>query len=87
MRTDRFAESAKQEEGAVKPHTFDCGWYLPPAARRLAVTTACIVVLITLIAVAAGHGAYAVSVVGTAALTVAVTEGCKALLRLRPRTT
>lgn len=87
MRTNRLAESAKQEGDAVKRYTFDCGWYLPPAAGRLAATTASVVVLIMIIAIAAGYGGYALSVAVTATLTVTVTEGCKALLRLRPRTT
>lgn len=71
----------------MNSHAFNCGWYLPPAAVRLAATTASVVVLIMIVTVVAGYGVHGLSVAGTATLSVVVTEGCKALLQLRPRTT
>ncbi|MEU8417562.1 hypothetical protein AB0C24_32645 [Amycolatopsis japonica] len=71
----------------MKRHTFDCGWYLDPAARRIALLAGTITVLILVIAVAAGYGTNALGVAGATGLTVAVTEGGKAMFRLRRRPT
>ncbi|WP_409489502.1 hypothetical protein [Amycolatopsis sp. cmx-11-12] len=71
----------------MKRHTFDCGWYLDPAARGTALMTGTIIVLILVVAIAAGYGTSALGVAGAAGLTVAVNEGGKAVFRLRRRPT
>ena len=70
----------------MRTDTFNCGWYLPPRARWIAATTGLIIVVIVLVAFASGYGATALLTASAALLTAAVTEGCRAVLRLRPRT-
>ncbi|WP_410619100.1 hypothetical protein [Amycolatopsis sp. cmx-8-4] len=66
-------------------NTFDCGWYLSPAARRRVAMSGVVVVVILLIAFTFGYGSDALLAAGLALLTTAVAEGWKAVLRLRPQ--
>lgn len=70
----------------MRTDTFNCGWYLPPRARRIAAGTGLIIVVIVLVAFVSGYGTTALLTASAALLTAAVAEGYRAVLRLRPRT-